>query len=504
MHVDHGQHTVADSQVELARSAVIATWSWRTCRMLRGIRWPRSQFREGLVNVLNRETLYFRSPSLLQEAMSNAAGVGVDRARYGGSYPEVEAEYALRSTWGSDALRAFARSRRAQALALASSTPYYSRLFAGLDVAWHELIEDDAFRHLPRTSKSALRDSPGDFSPRPRLATDALARTSGTTGSSIGVLRSRSAVDEQWAVWWRYRGWHGITRTEPCALFAGRRIMRADQGPPFWRRNAPGRELRFSTYHISPTSASDYVERLNRFGPRWIHGFSSAIANLASCIIEQGLEVTAPITWVSLGGENVTPLQMETIREAFGVQPIQHYGLAEGAANFSTCTEGHLHVDEDFAGVEFEPEGDGVTRILGTTFANRARVLLRYDTGDLASLAGPVRCGCGFGGRVVASLDGRGDETITLPDGRLVGSPEDAFRSDLGVSQAQLLQRQDGSIVVSYVPVAACAPDSLTRMETALRDFLGHDIAISFREVADLPRTAGGKVRLVVKESSNT
>lgn len=453
---------------------------------------------------MNREAIYFRSPALVQNALSSAAGAGVDRARYRGTYEEAEQEYLERGTWSDEALAAFARSRRAQVLALASHTSYYRDVFASLGAEWYELVEDAAFGQIPPTPKSDLRAAPERFSPRPTVSSDAVTRTSGTTGSSVEVLRSRSAVDEQWAVWWRYRGWHGITRDEPCALFAGRRIMRADQRAPYWRHNVPGRELRFSTYHISPASAPAYVERLNRFAPRWIHGFSSAIANLATCVIDQGLRVTAPVRWVSLGGENVTALQMETIRDAFGVQPIQHYGLAEGAANFSTCTEGRLHVDEDFAGVDFEPEVDGITRILGTTFANRARVLLRYDTGDLATLSEQSRCACGFGGRVVKSLDGRGDETITLPDGRLVGSPEDAFRTDLGVSQAQLLQRNDGSIVVSYVTSGAWASNSLARVESALREFLGQDIAISFREVDELPRTAGGKVRLVVKESSNT
>lgn len=453
---------------------------------------------------MNREDIYFKSPGALQSLLSSLAGAGVDRARYKGSYQEAEVAFANRSLWSTDELHALARIRRAQSLALASQTPYYQGVFADLGAEWFELCDDDSFSKIPWTSKSAVREGPQRFSPRDSVPADSTTRTSGTTGSSLGILRSRSAVDEQWAVWWRYRGWHGITRGEPCALFAGRRIMRSDQGMPYWRRNVPGRELRFSTYHISPESAPAYIDRLNHFNPRWIHGFSSAIANLATCIIEQGLAVTAPIQWVSLGGENVTNLQMDTIRSAFGVQPIQHYGLAEGAANFSTCVDGRLHVDEDFAGVEFVPEGHGVTRVLGTTFANSARVLLRYDTGDLATLAGTTQCACGFGGRVVESLDGRGDETIKLPDGRLVGSPEDAFRSDLGVAQAQLLQRVDGNILVSYVPSALWADDSLRRIEEALREFLGAEIGISFREVTELPRTAGGKVRLVVKEASNT
>lgn len=452
---------------------------------------------------MNIDTLYYRSPAALQEVFSNAAGHRIERKRYGDSYIETELEYEARSTWTDRALLAYSRSRRAQALAMASLTPYYAQAFSALGAEWHELIGDETFTQIPPTPKSALRDEPEAFSPRARVGRDEVARTSGTTGASLEILRSRSAVDEQWAVWWRYRGWHGIRRGEPCALFAGRQIMRPDQGAPYWRRNVPGSELRFSTYHISPRTAHLYVKRLNHFGARWIHGYSSAIVNLATCILDQNLTITAPTRWVTLGGENVTPLQMSIIEQAFRVKPIQHYGLAEGAANFSTCTHQRLHVDEDFSGVEFLSEQDSAARVIGTTYANRARILLRYDTGDLASLDQSNKlCGCGFGGRIVTRLDGRGDETLSLPDGRLVGTPEDAFQADMGVAQVQLVQKLDGSIVISYIPSSSWDQFSLSRTESALRRYLGDEISISFREVKELATTRGGKVRLVLKEST--
>lgn len=449
---------------------------------------------------MNREELYFRAPRPVQNLLSSAAGLGVDRARYGHSFLEAEQGFNDRSTWSADALLTLARSRRAQALARASQTTYYQKTFRELGAEWHELIDDASFRKIPPTPKKAFRARPQDFAPRPQIVGDAITRTSGTTGSSIQIIRSRAAVDEQWAVWWRYRSWHGIQRGEPCALFAGRRIMRADQGGKYWRSNLPGNELRFSTYHVSPKTAHLYVNQLNRFGARWIHGFSSAIANLARCIVEQNLRVDSPISWVTLGGENVTTTQSQTIHEAFGVRPVQHFGLAEGVANFSTCTEGNLHVDEDFAWVDFD-SNNGLTRILGTGFSNSAQVLLRYDTGDIASVdTNQQHCRCGFGGRIVSSLDGRGDETIRLPDGRLVGSPEDAFRKDLGVAEAQLRQTIDGSVTALVVPGRNWGQTSPRLVESALREFLGHEILITVTPVSEIARTAGGKKRLVVQE----
>lgn len=444
--------------------------------------------------------VFYKSPRALQNVVMSAGGAVAQRQRYSGLYRELEEEYRLRGDWNADRLRVFARLRRAQTLALASSTPYYASVLRDLGADWFELMDDDAFAQIPVTTKEALRDDPEAFAPRKALPTDTHGRTSGTTGVSLTVLRSETAVQEQWAVWWRYRGWHGIERGERCAFFGGKRIMRESQRNVYWRHNLLGNELRFSSYHIGRTTAPAYVDRLNAYGARWIHGFASSISLLASEILEAGLQVTAPVRWITLGGDNVTRRQMNMIEAAFGVRPIQHYGLAEGVANLSTCAHGLLHVDEDFAGVEFDPLGDGTSRVLGTSFANRARVLLRYDTSDVVRVDAGDSCTCGFGGRVVRCIDGRGDETIRLPDGRVVRSPENALVGDFGLAGIQMLQRRSGEVVVSYVRGPSWRDGAVVDLERDLRESLGQEVPLIFQEVDELTRTGSGKLRLVLHE----
>ena len=44
------------------------------------------------------------------------------------------------------------------------------------------------------------------------------------------------------------------------------------------------------------------------------------------------------------------------IERAFGVLPLEHYGMAEAVANVSMCPSRRLHVDEDFAATELRNE----------------------------------------------------------------------------------------------------------------------------------------------------
>jgi phenylacetate-CoA ligase len=172
--------------------------------------------------------------------------------------------------------------------------------------------------------------------------------------------------------------------------------------------------------------------------------------------------------------------------------------LAEAVANISQCPAGHLHVDEDFSYVEFLPDVDGMSRIVGTSFSNRAVSILRYDTGDLARTSNDV-CSCGRAGRLVTSLDGRLTDYIVLPGGRKVASLATPFHDADGLREAQLYQAKDGNLVIRYVPISGGAVD-LNSLESSLRVRVGGEIKISFEQLAQIPKTKRGKTKLVVSD----
>jgi hypothetical protein len=136
---------------------------------------------------------------------------------------------------------------------------------------------------------------------------------------------------------------------------------------------------------------------------------------LAGLLLERGETLSYTPRWITTGAENLMPHQAGIIREAFGRFPVQHYGMAEAVANFFQCPAGALHVDEDFAAVEFLPvAGEEGLRVVGTNLSNPATPLLRYDVGDRVEIAASS-CACGLPGRVIACVDGR-QEDLCDPD----------------------------------------------------------------------------------------
>lgn len=442
------------------------------------------------------ERAYAALPTPIQDLAVSVAGWRSSRRRYSAPFRQRLAEYEERLSWSADQVAAFQRSRLLATLRLASTTPYYRRMFQGLGVTADEVVEKGLFSLLPITEKDAVRASPEDFVPAGFRGSARLVHTSGSTGSPVALRVTHDAMVEQWAVWWRCWRSHGLRRNMWRGFFGKAPIVVGDGRP--WRTNYAGREIRFSIFHMSPELLPRYVEKLNRARPPWLHGFPSALALLATYIVNDRHPLRYSVSAVTTGGENLERWQAEVITQAFGVTPRQHYGLAEGVANLSECPNGHLHTDDDYSYVEFvDDPTSGAHQIIGTALTNAAMVLVRYRTGDLAD-ARAGACGCGRWGRVVTSLDGRREDYIVLPGGTRVGRLASAVNGVPGVAALQIIQVEDGSLQLHYVRGSDWREGLEVELVRRLASRVNHAVEISAIEVPAVQRSPNGKVRTVI------
>lgn len=453
---------------------------------------------------LDAEAIYRQLPVALQHLGCSLVGWRTERTRYGDPFPRILAEAKARSRWSVDEIVGFRDRRLAGILDWCVRTvPYYAALFRSAGLAANEVQSIEDLASLPILTKPDAQEHAAELVSTGIPAKETrMVHTSGTTGGALRFPVTMLATQEQWAVWWRYRSWHEISRGTWCALFAGRSIVPLTQKrPPFWRVNYPGRQLLFSGYHMNHENLSAYTEELRRRRPPWFHGYPSHLALLATYLLESEKDLGYEVRWITTGAENLLPHQAAVIERAFGVRPIQHYGLAEGVANISQCELGALHVDEDFAAVEFIPiDHNGLYKIVGTNLTNLAAPLLRYDTQDLAIVLQGASCSCGRAGRVVERVDGRLEDYVILRNGARVGRMDHIFKDMVNVREAQIHQAHPGEIVIFVVPGPAYTgrDERMLLEETITR--VGNDMAIAIKYVDSLPRTRAGKLRFVVSE----
>jgi len=450
------------------------------------------------------EIIYELSPVFAQNFFCSVEGAKIYRRRFSENFFSVFKELEKRDRLSKEELRALQLRRMRRQLVLAyENSRYYKSLFDRQMFDPYGFDDFESLRSLPILMKEQLQEDIGRFVNKHVTPTSCVSvHTSGTTGAGLIFPETKECENEKWAIWWRYRVNLGITFDTWCANFGGKVIVPLKQTkPPFHRIIKPFRQVTFSMYHLGPETAAEYVRVINEKRLEWIHGFPSTLAYFASLMLEQHLSFDHPIKYVTIGAESLLPHQRQIIQSAFGSPPRQHYGLSEPVANISECEFGTLHVDEDFAYVEFLPFEDEPNRyrIVGSSFANDALLFLRYCTNDIVTLPSkPRRCPCGRNGRIVEEIEGRRYDSIVQKDGSKIMILGHIFRDMVNIREVQV--RQDKSGLVTFYIVRSkrysSEDEALLRSEIEMRFRIDYRIEY----VDTIEKTDRGKLRLVISE----
>ncbi len=174
-----------------------------------------------------------------------------------------------------------------------------------------------------------------------------------------------------------------------------------------------GRWLRFRYYDLM-APREQAVAALNREPPDFLVGPPSLLALLAAERIAGRLRIV-PQRLIAVA-EVLEPQDRDHLAEAFGAAIHQVYQCTEGLLAVS-CPHGSLHIQEDLVAVQLEPLGAPAdvchyTPIV-TDLWRRTQPILRYRLNDVVTVD-PRPCPCGSAFRVLASVEGRCDDMVSL------------------------------------------------------------------------------------------
>lgn len=458
----------------------------------------------------NPESLYLKLPISCQSLFLSLEGYRIIKKRYSKQFYDFLKSSRDREVYTQNEIQNYQKDRLKKHFLAASKSKYWSSIFSkfNLDLEFNDPFKE--IKKIPIMEKGIAKGYNSDIIPesidKNKLH---ICHTSGTTGSGLNFWETREAENEQWAIWWRYRMRHAINLNTWCMYFGGRSVISVEQKkPPYWRVNYPGKQLFFSAYHLNEESVVHYVKKMRDSKFSWIHGYPSFIARLAQLKLEFDNRPLENVKWITTGAENLLEQQKSVIKEAFGVSPIQHYGLREAVANISECEFGSLHVDEDFSCVEFIPiENTEYFKIVGTNWSNPAFPLFRYDTGDICKLSNTNECLCNRKTRIVKEIDGRKEDFVILPNGCAVGRLDHIFKDLTNIREAQVLQVSKELLEFKIVPGSQYNKQiDEKKLLNEIQKRLGYEIKISIKYLNSIERTQSGKLRFVVsklKEGQN-
>jgi phenylacetate-CoA ligase len=168
----------------------------------------------------------------------------------------------------------------------------------------------------------------------------------------------------------------------------------------------------------------DVVERLNAYRPTVLTGYAGVLDQLAMEAESGRLRLAPELQQITNNSEVLSDRTRDRVRAAFGLHVINNYATGECPFLTNGCrTHDGAHVNADWAILEVVddagapvPAGTPGSRVLITNLANLVQPIIRYEIGDVVTMA-TEPCGCGNRLPRVERIEGRTADVFWIWDG---------------------------------------------------------------------------------------
>lgn len=406
-----------------------------------------------------------------------------------------------------DQLRDLQLVRLREMLAWANQeSPFYRERITAAGIDPRTMTLDD-FQRLPVLSKrdiQAHRDSliAQGFPEDQRVKN----QTGGSTGSPLQFFVDKERFDSRMASTERHNLWAGMRPGDWYAHLWGARLDQIVDGSlrARLRNELLYRGIELNTSSISDKDWAGFIAGVRRKRPRFLLAYANS-AVLFAGYLERNAITDIRFDAIITTAEVLLPEQRTRLETFFGAQVFNRYGCREVSIIASEC-ERHfgMHVNADALFVEVVPDPAvpaGSGKLLVTDLYNRSMPLIRYEIGDVGRWADRA-CACGRGLPVLADVQGRITDFLTLADGRKISGPSlTLVVADMpDVQQVQFVQKKIDSIVLRVVPGRGYGDSTRQELRKRLGLYLQGVAIMDIEETQNIQSETSGKYRFVVNE----
>jgi phenylacetate-coenzyme A ligase PaaK-like adenylate-forming protein len=426
------------------------------------------------------------------------------------------------------------RFRRLLRAAMAGS-PFHAELYRGLDpdrcaladlpptnkamlmARFDETVTD---RAITREALQAFVDRP-DNEGRPFLGRYAVSHTSGSQGQPMLLVQPLRVLELLYSLQMTRGNARKPSLTEAVRRFtAPARLAIVTLKRGFYPSAStfeymPDAARRFMKILWLSQTDPDVLDRLNAYRPTVLTGYAAVLDQLALEAEAGRLRLAPELQQVTNNSEVLSERTRDRIRSAFGLHAINNYATGECPFLTNGCrTDAGAHVNADWAILEVVdadnrpvPDGTPGAKVLITNLANTVQPIVRYEIGDVVTMA-TEPCGCGNRLPRVERIEGRTADVFWIWDGTRYRSVincifKNGFDYLHDVREWQAVQTGRNAVLVRLEPLPGTRLDlararAVLHRQLAMYDLVGLlDVTI---EPADRlgpdPRT--GKFRRII------
>lgn len=386
----------------------------------------------------------------------------------------------------ADGIERLQRKRLELILRYAAQTPHYQNTLAGTK---HGDVFDN-LSALPIVTKNQLRDNQQSFIPKTINDESMLVETtSGSTGNPLQILLEPDSKSHRIATQYLLETRYGRS---PFELFA-RLHYRPHDLNPLLKATGMFPKLFLSVFDPEEKSLS----AIKQSKVKMLRGYPSILSVMAK--LNDGFKLRG----IMSGGEVLTEDSRKLISDSFSCEVFNHYGCMEAGTVAAECKQHKLHVHPfnivEIVNAKGKPVKSSTGEVVITPLHNRAMPLIRYHLGDRCRWG---KCSCGNPQPVLEKVEGRKEDVIVLPSGKVrSGLSINPMFDVYGILSYQIIQEAPDQFVFRYVPNGtldiSCKREIFNKINMGC---LNEKVKIEFECVDNIKRGKTGKIRTVVSK----
>lgn len=396
------------------------------------------------------------------------------------------------------------------------SVPFYKNLFDEIAIDVENGISIEDFFKIPLLNKEMIAKNRGKLiSTRYKPSEIALDMTSGSTGKKLVFYREKK-VDKRIdylreAALVRCMEWLDVDRYDKIVMLWGSQmnISRMERlKHRIWRFIFP--TLPLSSYDLNPKKMTLYSKKINRFNPKAIVGYASALYLFANHLDKNQIEIIGKKHIIS-SAETLYQYQRETIERVFKSKVIERYGSREFGIIAQECMKHNgLHVIAEHVFVEIlDEEGNPcqpgkLGKIVITDLDNYCFPFIRYEIEDIGIFSNKT-CECGRGLPLLERVEGRIFDIIVGTNGNYFTG---TFWTILlrtyvrGIKRFQVIQENFSELIIKLETDEFFTECEKNKLLGYIHEKCGKDMKVDIQLVHDIPLTKSGKHRFVISKIS--
>lgn len=452
---------------------------------------------------MNLQRLYIDSPRIVKQSAGALLRFIPPEYLFGKKFREIRKYIKDTEFLSREKLLEIQLSRLREMLIYSyNNVPYYRRLFDKHGIKVEKIESCDEIRKIPLLDRQQVKENFETLqSTSFKKSLRSYATTGGTSGQPLKFYIDKARSSIEWAfltyIWERI----GYRLNDKRLVLRGEVIK--NNRNKLWLYDPLLNQLSLSTFHMTEENLWNYLGLIQDFGPKFIHGYPSAIIVLAQFIRQNNITLKFKLKGIISISENIIKAQREYIEDTFKTRFFSFYGHSEKLILAAECEKSNLyHVQPQYGFAEIidskgEPvvEEGQVGELVGTGFINHAMPFIRYRTGDIVEYTSR-QCECGRDYLLLKTIRGRWlQEMLVTKKNSLISITALNVHSDIfdKVIKFQFEQDEPGKAILKIIKSPDYSETDTKSIIKELNAKLDSQIDLQLDFVENIPSTQIGK-----------